>query len=115
MVCRTVLIIGPRPKRGGVEVVVFGKQGVAALRGGDAADSGADDVPLIPGKAHRVAEDGRGFRAACKRLGFHIQGGADGKFIGGRRCIGAQNAGIFLPSLTSIRVIGDYCIVISMR
>ena len=55
MIRRTVLLIGSRPERSIAKVIVFGKQGVAARRGGDALGLGADDVPLIPGKLHRVA------------------------------------------------------------
>ena len=55
MIRRTVLLIGSRPERGRAEVIVFRKQGVAALRGGDALAFGADDIPVIPGKGHDVA------------------------------------------------------------
>ena len=70
MIRRTVRIAGSRPERSRAEVVVFGKQGVAAGGGGDALAFGADDVPVIPGKGHDVADIvaacGKGRRAHAR-------------------------------------------------
>ena len=53
---RTVRTFGSRPERSRAEVIVFRKQGVAAGGGFYAIAFGADDVPVMPGKGHSVAD-----------------------------------------------------------
>ena len=58
VICRAILTISSHSEGGGAKVVAFGKEGIAARRGGDALARGADDVPLMPGKGHRLADGG---------------------------------------------------------
>ena len=67
------------------------EQGDRLRRTGHRADIvHAHDIPVLAAKVHLPAGEGHGYLRSPHRLGFHIQGGADGVGVGNKwmlRCI----------------------------